>query len=310
MIQFCGYVEGFRDPSIVASLSYDHANREFQTILRNSRYHMQSMQRLLNALKKSRGLLMHTPVISKDRRFLSQRVQSQSIEKTVDWIHASALSKTFDKNVLPFAFAFAREQAKQNKMSHSGSRVTTEQDMHVNARLARFMANDWLEETGRLESSYSASHVVSELALVQKWLAAEMSALDESMQKQLQAWSSACLVPILKWEETMNDTKHRGPQEIVSSTAPQYASVPNDAIWSLAIHPGGVEAWLKSLVNIGYVPVQAPISSSGSTSTSVLEAAKQLTAGKEAVVPAPLSISHAILSSTLSQLPAFLNHTN
>lgn len=56
--------------------------------------------------------------------------------------------------------------------------------------------------------------------------------------------------------------------------------------------------------------MQAPISSSGSTSTSVLEAAKQLNSGNETVVPAPLSISHAILSSTLSQLPAFLNHTN
>jgi hypothetical protein len=37
MISFCGYVEGFRDPSIVASLSYDHATREFETLLRNSR---------------------------------------------------------------------------------------------------------------------------------------------------------------------------------------------------------------------------------------------------------------------------------
>lgn len=166
MIPFCGYVEGFRDPHIVASLSYDHANREFQTILRNSRYHMQSMQRLLNALKKSRGLLMHTPVVSKDRRFLAQRKQSKSIEKTVDWIQASALSKTFDKNVLPFAFAFAREQAKQNRHASSGSRVATEQDLHVNARLARFMANDWLEETGRLDSCQAASHVVGELSLV------------------------------------------------------------------------------------------------------------------------------------------------
>jgi hypothetical protein len=73
---------------------------------------------------------------------------------------------------------------------------------------------------------------------------------------------------------------------------------------------GGVEAWLKSLVNIGYVPVQAPISSSGSTSASVLEAAQVIQTREENVVPAPLSFSHAILSSTLSQLPAFLSHTN
>lgn len=47
-----------------------------------------------------------------------------------------------------------------------------------------------------------------------------MDVTNEHVRTQVQAWSSACLVPILKWEETMNDTKHRGPQEIVSSTAP------------------------------------------------------------------------------------------
>jgi hypothetical protein len=88
--------------------------------------------------------------------------------------------------------------------------------------------------------------------------------------------------------------------EVVNQTAPEFHSVPSDAVWSLAIHVGGVEAWLKSLVKIGYVPVQAPISSSGSTSASVLEASQTLTNGEEQVVPAPLSFSYAILQSTLS----------
>jgi len=103
------------------------------------------------------------------------------------------------------------------------------------------------------------------------------------------------------------DRQTADDESVVCQSAPDFSSVPNDAIWSLAIHPGGVEAWLRSLVNIGYVPVQAPISSSGSTSTSVLDAANKI---ETDAVPAPLSISHAILSSTLSQLPAFLSHTN
>lgn len=107
--------------------------------------------------------------------------------------------------------------------------------------------------------------------------------------------------------ERNKDRQTADDESVVCQSAPDFSSVPNDAIWSLAIHPGGVEAWLRSLVNIGYVPVQAPISSSGSTSTSVLDAANKI---ETDAVPAPLSISHAILSSTLSQLPAFLSHTN
>lgn len=123
----------------------------------------------------------------------------------------------------------------------------------MNARLSRFMAQDWLESSGAVQSSHHENHVVRELAIVQKWLSS-IAPLDATDNKH-STWSSACLVPILKWEETSQQKQQTTHQEIESLTAPEFRSVPNDAIWSLAIHPGGVEAWLKSLVSIGYVPV-------------------------------------------------------
>jgi hypothetical protein len=151
-------------------------------------------------MKKSKSILHHVPVLSSDRRFLSLKQRVRSIEQAVEWIESTALCKTFDKNVLPFAFAFAREQAKQSARRDTGARLLTEQDLHVNARLARFMAQDWLESSGAMQTSHHESHVVHELAIVQKWLAS--IAPSDASDNRHAAWSSASLVPILKWEES------------------------------------------------------------------------------------------------------------
>jgi hypothetical protein len=215
MISFCGYVEGFRDPNIVASLSYDGATREFETILRSSRVHLQSMQRLLNSMKKSRQILKHIPVMSQDRRFKEFRKQSGRLDGAIEWINRTRLCRTFDKNVLPFAFAFAREQARIDRgretlKSMQNHWHASEQDLHINARLARFMAYDWLHDTGNVAKHPLETHVIKEMAQVQAWIEARLESLapvDDSYADKVkldrQAWSSACLAPVLKWEESL-----------------------------------------------------------------------------------------------------------
>lgn len=69
------------------------------------------------------------------------------------------------------------------------------------------------------------------------------------------AWASASLAPILQWEEKMSASTNSAMGDVFSEAAPEFHSVPSDAVWSLAIHTSGVEAWLNSLVKIGYVPV-------------------------------------------------------
>ncbi len=158
MIPFCGFVEGFRDPSIVSSLSYDPQTREFESLLKESRAHVQSMTRLVPALSKGRQLLLHAPLSSRDRRFLSHRRQADLLNKTVDWIGQQTQCRDFDKRVLPFAFAFARERARERTRREKGE--ATVEEMHVNARLAKFMARDWLLETGKLVQSSHEGQVL------------------------------------------------------------------------------------------------------------------------------------------------------
>jgi hypothetical protein len=113
MIPFCGLVEGFRDPRAVASLSYDQTAQEFESLLRSSRANLQGLARLLPALSKTRLALASMPLLSQDRRFLAWRAQQKKIEAATEWIEHQTLCRDFDKKVLPYAFAFARERARE-----------------------------------------------------------------------------------------------------------------------------------------------------------------------------------------------------
>jgi hypothetical protein len=148
MIPFCGLVEGFRDPKNVASISFDKPAQEFESLLRSSRQNIQSLGRLIPALSKAKTALTSIPLMSQDRRFFSIRQQRDKIRDAISMIDNSIMCRDFDKKVLPFAFAFARERARESSRLAQGEFQKSE-DSHINARLARFMAHDWIRDTGK-----------------------------------------------------------------------------------------------------------------------------------------------------------------
>ena len=169
MIPFCGLVEGFRDPRAVASLSYDQTAQEFESLLRSSRANLQGLARLLPALSKTRLALASMPLLSQDRRFLAWRAQQKKIEAATEWIEHQTLCRDFDKKVLPYAFAFARERAREAAKLAQGE-PSKLNDSQTNARLARFMAHDWVKETGHASKNPFEQIVLQELAQVKQWI--------------------------------------------------------------------------------------------------------------------------------------------
>lgn len=302
MVQFCGYVQGFHDPAQVAALSYDHSTREFESFLRSSRQHLQNQTRLVGVLEKALRFESHVPCSSLDRRFLEQRAAMPRYERVIAKLSEQARCRVFDRNVIPFAFAFARERARANKLGTAPS----DADMHAAARLSRLMARDWLEETGRVVKNQLEARVMEDLARVHQWLSREHAAAGGELVgtdlagANAAAWQQACLAPILALEPQNAPSAPTPSGEVVCAAAPEYSGIPNDAVWTLAIHPGGVRAWLRSLARTGYVSVQSQPAAAAEAGAS----------GEAETVPAPLTISHASLSQTLSQLPQFLLHTD
>lgn len=96
------------------------------------------------------------------------REQKDFLANALKWIDEQTMCRDFDKKVLPYAFAFARERAREstrlmNQMVKNGDTVT-------NARLARFMAHDWIKESGNMRKRSSEQIVLEELATVKQWI--------------------------------------------------------------------------------------------------------------------------------------------
>lgn len=114
--------------------------------------------------------------------------------------------------MLPYAFAFARERAREASRLVAG-KASHQADAATNARLSRFMAHDWIKETGHASKNPYDQMVLQELATVKQWLEtspATQSSLSHS------AWASAALAPILQWEETMSETRNVASADIVN----------------------------------------------------------------------------------------------